>query len=312
MSQTLNLETLPVPEYQEQHRRRTIVAIVGLFLIYIVTLILNGIAGKVGWIQDIGDISDKYPLFITPAGVTFAIWALIYTWLFLMFVFYVATIFMKNDFGRLYLFPKIITHFYVIFFQLNLIFNCVWLFVWGNEDIVGASVLLFLVAFTNIATLAVLSINLAQDDQRLKLEQPKIYWTYVGLAQNGHATYTTWTCIACLINFAHALHYSAGMAMETVCLISLSALVILATIWFVLENFFFDNFVRFVITPYLVIIWGTYGIMKAQSEKDGTINEATQTIKDYTLGVFILAIIMFVARLAHIAFMQWKRPIKFT
>ena len=36
---------------------------------------------------DVGELSDKYPLWITPAGFTFAIWGVIYLWLAVMVVF---------------------------------------------------------------------------------------------------------------------------------------------------------------------------------------------------------------------------------
>ncbi len=98
--------------------------------------------------------------------------------------------------------------------------------------------------------------------------------TYVILAQNGPAIYTTWTVIASLLNLIHALHYvgeadmftwSVGTVLQDYrytgdlkstflyfsCMISLSLLLTILVIWFVLENTILDRFVRFIVTPYL-------------------------------------------------------------
>ena len=72
---------------------------------FILTATFNAIAGSgagVGGIFEstVGDISDKYELFITPAGFTFSIWSVIYLWIALMLLFFIISIFVKTDFGR--------------------------------------------------------------------------------------------------------------------------------------------------------------------------------------------------------------------
>ena len=59
--------------------------------------------------------------------------------------------------------------------------------------------------------------------------------------------YTTWTVIASLINLTTALVYAGGLDQTNCCLAALSLLVIFHVTWFVLENFVFDKYARFVV-----------------------------------------------------------------
>ena len=72
---------------------------------FVLTAIFNALAGSgagVGSIFEstVGNISDKYDLYITPAGFTFSIWSVIYLWIALMLLFFIISIFVKTDFGR--------------------------------------------------------------------------------------------------------------------------------------------------------------------------------------------------------------------
>ena len=86
------------------------------------------------------------------------------------------TIFSGSDEGKLYLNPEVVTPWYSFFFTSNLLYNLAWIFVWDREQLVGASILLFLIAKTNIIALAILARNIARDGHQLREDKPKIYW----------------------------------------------------------------------------------------------------------------------------------------
>ena len=78
--------------------------IVSTVLTFTLMAVFNALAGSgagVGsvFLSTVGDISDKYQLFITPAGFTFSIWSVIYLWIALMLLFFIISIFIKTDFG---------------------------------------------------------------------------------------------------------------------------------------------------------------------------------------------------------------------
>ena len=58
----------------------------------------------------------------------------------------------------------------------NFVMTALWLVIWGYELIILAAVNLAAVALTNVIGTGLLAKSLAQDSQRLKLEQPKLYW----------------------------------------------------------------------------------------------------------------------------------------
>ncbi|XP_027721427.1 uncharacterized protein LOC114045542 isoform X4 [Vombatus ursinus] len=74
------------------------------------------------------------------------------------------------------------------------------------------------------------------------------------LVQNGIAIYATWTTVATLLNFAVVLVYSVGVANQTSTTVVLSILLMLLVLWFYLENFLLDKYVRYILTVYPVVM----------------------------------------------------------
>ena len=86
------------------------------------------------------------------------------------------SLFSGSEMGKLYLCPVVISPWYSYFFATNLLYNTAWIFTWDREQVVAASVLLFLIAQTNIISLGILARNIAYDNHQLREEKPKIYW----------------------------------------------------------------------------------------------------------------------------------------
>ena len=68
------------------------------------------------------------------------------------------------------------TPWYSYFFATNLLYNLAWIFVWDREQLVGASILLFLIAQTNIIAVGILARHIARDGHVLKEDNAKLYW----------------------------------------------------------------------------------------------------------------------------------------
>ena len=163
-----------------------------------------------------------------------------------------STLFIKSsEGGYLYLNPEIVTPLYSGIYIVNLFMNLAWIFIWDNEVLVAASVFLFLIAITNMASLGLIANKVAAERSVLKTMQPKSSCAYIVLSLNGQAIYTTWTVIASLINMYIALHYVGDVPMITCSRISLSLLLVILIVWFTLENTILDSRFRLVLTPYL-------------------------------------------------------------
>jgi len=100
---------IPLPAHDWVNAGLIIVSAV----IFLITTALNGLAGSGAGVPSIfystvGDISDKYQLFITPAGFTFIIWSVIYLWLAATLFIFIITICINTQFGSYN--TKISTH----------------------------------------------------------------------------------------------------------------------------------------------------------------------------------------------------------
>jgi len=283
---------------------------------FILTAAFNGLAGSGAGVPDVfystvGDISDKYQLFITPAGVTFAIWSLIYLWLAVSLLVLVITLFINTNDGRLYLNPAIASPAVTATLSVNFILNLAWIFIWDRSYVnanltILASITLFLIAITNILVMAFMAKNIGDNVEDFKRGAPLFWW---GIAYrvilNGLGIYTTWTIIASLINMTTALVYAGEVDQREACLAALSLLVIFHCTWFVIENFVVDFYARYILTPYLVVIWASNGI-RIKKMDDPLV---PQDIKNYVLAILIIAILTFVARLALVIYRVIKKPI---
>lgn len=283
---------------------------------FILTAAFNGLAGSGAGVPDVfystvGDISDKYQLFITPAGVTFAIWSLIYLWLAVSLLVLVITLFIKTHDGRLYLNPAIASPAVTATLSVNFILNLAWIFIWDRSYVnanltILASITLLLIAITNILVMAFMAKNIGDNVEDFKRGAPLFWW---GIAYrvilNGLGIYTTWTVIASLINMTTALVYAGEVDQREACLAALSLLVIFHCTWFVIENFVVDFYARYILTPYLVVIWASNGI-RIKKMDDPLV---PQDIKNYVLAILVIAILTFVARLALVIYRVIKKPI---
>jgi len=169
-----------------------------------------------------------------------------------------------------------------------------------------ASITLFLIAITNILVMAFMAKNIGDNVEDFKRGAPLFWW---GIAYrvilNGLGIYTTWTVIASLINMTTALVYAGEVDQREACLAALSLLVIFHCTWFVIENFVVDFYARYILTPYLVVIWASNGI-RIKKMDDPLV---PQDIKNYVLAILIIAILTFVARLALVIYRVIKKPI---
>ncbi len=139
------------------------------------TLPINGV--------DTGMISDAYPNLFAPAGITFAIWGVIYV-LLLLFTIYQLGIINKNDEISNELLNKIGT-----FFIISSIANSVWIFTW-HYQIIWLSMI-----FMIIILISLINIVMACKEERLSAKEKffvkvpfSIYFGWISVATIANAT----------------------------------------------------------------------------------------------------------------------------
>jgi len=275
------------------HNYLNLSLIVCSILSFILTTVFNGLAGSGAGVPTIfystvGNLSDKYQLYITPAGWTFSIWSVIYLWLALGLVSLSVSLFASTSSGKVYLNPPVATPPVTATLSLNFICNLAWIFLWDREQIVAASVFLFLIAITNIISLGFFIKNVEDNSQLLSF-----YWrlTY-RIFYNGLGIYTSWTVIASLINFTTAMHYSGDVAELTSCLVSLSLLHFLALSWFLLSTLLRPAALatRHLYTPFLVLVWASGGILSKKYNDEQVPSE----VKNFVLATLVVGVVLIV------------------
>lgn len=143
-------------------------------------------AGRINGVTP-GEISDKYPTLITPAGYAFSIWSLIYVGLIAFSIYQL----LPPNVARL----RNIRSYYI----LSCALNCAWIYLWHHDQIAVAFVIIFLLAFS------LLLINL----YLRTIETAGEYW----LVKAPFGIYFGWVTAATLVNFAILLvHWNVQLS----------------------------------------------------------------------------------------------------
>ncbi|KAJ8307521.1 hypothetical protein KUTeg_015605, partial [Tegillarca granosa] len=254
--------------------------------------------------QTTGDISDHYLLQVTPAGWTFSIWGIIYTWQALWLIYGLTTICRKKDGTYFYLLPLMPVAVYFSF-MFNNICNVAWLFTWDMEEMVAALPLIALMPFSLYIGLyfsfSSVYRNLAESTKK---GLSRDIWLIRLLVQNGIAFYATWVTIATLLNLAIVMSYWGDVSVEDSGTTVLSILLVEVIIWFVTDIFIFDKYVRYTFSPYITLIMALSGVLSKNYDLDNTYRNSV-----FTLFNLVLCIILFVFKLVTLFWRHFRSPI---
>ncbi len=196
------------------------------------------------------EISDSIPNLLVPAGFTFSIWGVIYTFLF-FFVFYQAWDFPRKDKND-FIHKKI-----SLYFIISCIANSLWVLCWH-----------YLQIYLSLGCILILLVSLIQIYRRLEIGKV-VYPLKQKLALTiPFRIYLAWICIATISNFTAALNqfqwqgFGLSQYFWTVGLIVLSS-ILTAHIVFKNKDVVFG----------IVVIWGLFGIILKRFSSYSDYNE---------------------------------------
>ncbi|KAL6104718.1 uncharacterized protein ACO6RY_14381 [Pungitius sinensis] len=276
-----------------------IVVIILCTVVFIAVLVVNALAGagKGPFHSPTGNVSARYETDITPAGWTFSIWGVIYTWLTLMVIYLTSYVF-RGSWAQC-----LLPYTFYLCWLSNMVMNIVWLLLWDRESMLAALVVLILMTISNY--IALFFCCFATDYYGLWLQtyhRKDLYCLRI-LVQNGLALYTTWISIASLINFSLVLHLW-GVARSTAATASLCILFAEVVGWFLLENWVLDRWVRNILTVYPVVIVALVGnVFKHFNPADPTPNSV------FVVVLLVLACVLLVFRLCTVIWRNEMRPL---
>jgi benzodiazapine receptor len=218
----------------------TILLRFGNIVAFIVTLVVNGLAGTTilnG--RTTAEVSDLYSSPFTPAGYVFGIWGIIYA-LLTVFVIYQALPKQKNKH-----FQKQIS----VLFILSSLFNIVWLFLWQYDHITWSVVVMFAL----LATLSTIYLRLdIGKSSAVRTEKLCVHLPF--------SVYLGWITVASIANLAAALvsvgWTGLGLGSETWAIIAIGiALIVTLAVIILRKDFVYS----------LVVVWALAGIAVKQN-----------------------------------------------
>lgn len=278
-------------------RRSLAIAIVLNIAAFILTIIFSQLSTRLSDIfpQTQGEVSGNNQTEITPAASTFAIWGFIYLYQ-TAWIIYTMTLMWRGD-------GDILPEWFYLAYSIGNISSICWLIVWARGHFTIAFVILALMAVSLQIAMYMGTTGLAKYIENFpsneKLPNRIDVWCVRLLVLNGVLCYTAWVSIATCLNLCIMLQHDIGANGTKAATGVLSVLLLLIVVWFVLENFIFERYTRFLFIEYIVLIVGLSGIMK-KHWTDGHGNQG------YVLFLLVLSCLLFVVRLGIIYYKEMK------
>ncbi|XP_044032776.1 uncharacterized protein LOC122866761 [Siniperca chuatsi] len=283
---------------------RVVLMFVGLFT-FLVAITLNTLTrfgAKSGvFKQSTEDVTLKYTTPITPAQWALFVWDFMYIWIFAMFIYFSVGLCRRSAYDWMYTTPAVIPYGFHVSIIINICLNITWLFLFDRELLLSVLITSALMTLTDYMILFFSCHGLKIYGAWLNKYCNADLWLIRILVQNGVAVYATWGTLFTLLNLTIYLQQTETSRCDYA-MLSLLLLLLELLAWFLLENFYFDEHVRYIVTIYpVVILWLTGTLSNSGSPESGI----------YIFAALILAIscIMFVARIALVTWKHHKRPL---
>ena len=190
---------------------------------------------------------------------------------------------------------------YVVYTTNNLL-NITWLFLWDRsieniDFLIPCVVVMALMAVSLYVCIGISSFSVDQYYPLLQKDNMlKEAWMIRFMVHNALAFYAAWTSVATMLNLAACITYRGTTNQNISSTIVLSILAIEIVLWFILDTFVLDRYVRFLFAPYIVLIWSLTG----------------SVYKNYAEGernaIFTVAMLGFacVALVVKVTLMTWR------
>jgi len=257
---------------------------VGNIIIVILTIIVNGLANilPIGG-KYTGELSDNIPNLFVPAGITFAIWGIIYVLIILFAIYLEKDLFKKETTTKPFL--EKISYFFIL---ANLA-NIIWIFLWHYEQIL-LSLLAMLLLFVS---LLVIYLRLNIGIEKISIKEKLFIHVPISV-------YIGWITVATIANVTAVLvtigwdGFGISEEIWTI-LVLIVATIITILILIKRKDYAYSA----------VIIWALIGIYLKRISDDPIYGVQTQIA--YTAAISIVLIIIIAA---ISAFMQYSKKIE--
>jgi hypothetical protein len=219
--------------------------------------------------KKVAQVSDEFPTYFTPAGITFSIWAVIYIALCGFVVFHLIKAFRSNERDHANQELDLIGW----TFAINNLATIAWLFALANGKLLWSLILMTI----QLVTLMIIH-------HRLRIHNAHKSFSNKAFTQFPLSIYFAWICIAMIANTAVYLTSSGwnGWGISGVnWSITMISIAVMLAVWVInrKRNVFFG----------LVVIWALYGIMLKGREAGTVEYEPIIMVASVGMGIIGLA-----------------------
>lgn len=231
-------------------------------LVLLVTFVVNILsslpnATEFGFANGTGNVSDEFYLQVTPAGWTFSIWGIIYTWQ-ALWVVYSWTFICRSST------PRTVSWIAMLLYTFTNVNNIIWIYMWGNklpQVSFPFSILMWLplIAAASVQAVHIHHMTSLMDSGLWRID----LWIGRLLVINGIAIYASWLTAATILNLGIVLQYFLEASPVTASSIGAWLLTVEIVAYFALENTLLNKYTRYIFIVYPVFIWALSGILSA-------------------------------------------------
>ena len=243
--------------------------------VFIATVVAHGLAsltngnGHLGFQNSTESLWTKYPTEISPALWVNAIWGVIYTWQALWIIYGWSFVCRATA-------KRTIPLVAYAFFSVSCALFTAWLFLWGNEIIVGSFPFIPLALMSLALTLAYVLWATYRKTFALRAKYQGDLWATRIIVHNGIAFYISWLAFIWPVQLTVVVSYYSKMQANHAATMSLTILFVEVLSWFVLEHTYLDRFARYIHSVYIVIIVAMSAVVVRHwnNEEDDIINRS--------------------------------------
>ena len=129
------------------------------------------------------------------------------------------------------------------------------------------------------------------------------WWIWIG-AQNAFGLFATWASVMAALNLAVILQYAVGVARLPSGATALALLLFFFVLWSLIELIFLDRYSRYLLSPYIIIIWSFIAILVGDFVPGSFPNAVL------TLVALIIVSVLFIIKLTVMLVKHYVRPLK--
>jgi hypothetical protein len=219
-----------------------------------------------------GQLSDEFVNLFVPAGSTFAIWGVIYSWLIVFGLVQIVALFSNNLFQK----TNAVIQKTGFLFVATCVLNIAWIFAWHWHYLV-VSVVVMIILFVTLWVL----------NSRIVATSTPISNPEKWLAHAPFGIYLGWISIALIANVTAVLvgnqwsGWNIDQQTWTMAMIIIGGL--LACLVILSRNYVFYG---------LAVVWALYGIYLKRQAIGGEVSEMISTTALFMLGFVVMAILL--------------------